>query len=354
MQHVHFEGNDPELMPMNTKSLKHAYYIFGLVTAVLLLGSIGYTLLGYTISEAIYQTIITIATVGFEEVHPLDNRGMWFTSFLVIVSIGIFAYAVTTITRFIVEGVFRNSYKDTKVKRKIDRLTDHVIICGYGRNGKQTAIELQDHEVPVVVIEQNSDIVQSLRETQGMLYIEGDATDEETLAKANLSDARALITTLPEDADNLFVVLTAKELNPELKIIARASQENSDAKLKRAGASNVIMPDKIGGQRMAKLVAQPDIAEFVDFILLQSVDSVVLGEISCKDLATRFAGKSIFELDIRNTSGANIIGMKRSDKSYLINPTPDTKLTPSDQLFVLGTKVQISSLKKTLTTEDLI
>jgi voltage-gated potassium channel len=339
---------------MKKPSLKHAYFVLGLVFTVLLVGSVGYSLLGYTISEAIYQTIITIATVGFEEVHPLDNRGMWFTSFLVIVSIGIFAYAVTTFTRYIVEGVFRNSYKDTKVKRKIDRLSDHVIICGYGRNGKQTAIELQDHDVPIVVVEQDSEIVQSLRETHGLLYIEGDATDEEILAMANLDNARALITTLPEDADNLFVVLTAKELNPDIKIIARASQENSDVKLKRAGATNVIMPDKIGGQRMAKLVAQPDIVEFVDFVLLQSIDSVLLGEISCEDLADCFEGKSIFELDIRNTSGANIIGLKQSDRSYLINPTPDTKLTSNDQLFVLGTKDQIKHLRKTLTTEEFV
>ena len=115
---------------MKNNSLKHAYYTLGLLIAVLIIGSVGYSLLGYTTSEAIYQTIITIATVGFEEVHQLDNRGMWFTSFLVIFSIGIFAYAVTTFTRFVVEGVFRNSYKDTKVKRKIDNISDHVVICG--------------------------------------------------------------------------------------------------------------------------------------------------------------------------------------------------------------------------------
>ena len=336
---------------MKTKSLKHAYFTMGLLIAVLVIGSVGYTLLGYTTSEAIYQTIITIATVGFEEVHPLDNRGMWFTSFLVIFSIGIFAYAVTTFTRFIVEGVFRNSYKDTKVKRKIERLSNHVIICGYGRNGKQAAIELLEHNVPIVVIEQDAGIVQSLRETPGMLYVEGDAADEEVLNNAHLDSARAMITTLPEDADNLFVVLSAKEINPSIKIISRASLENSDVKLKRAGATNVIMPDKIGGQRMAKLVAQPDIVEFIDFLLLQSVDSVLLEEISCKDLAACFTGKSISELDIRNTSGANIIGLKRHDKSYLINPLPETTLASTDQIFVLGTKAQINHLIKTITTD---
>jgi voltage-gated potassium channel len=289
--------------------------------------------------------------VGFEEVHPLDNNGMWFTSVLVIVSIGIFAYAVTTFTRYVVEGVFRNSYKDTKVKRKISRLSDHVIICGYGRNGMQAAAELLEHKVPIVIIEQDADIVQSLRETPGMLYVEGDAADEEVLKAACLDNARAMITTLPEDADNLFVVLSAKEINPTIKIISQASMENSDVKLKRAGATNVIMPDKIGGQRMAKLVAQPDIVEFIDVLLLQSADSVVLEEISCGNLAACFAGKSIIELDIRNTSGANIIGLKREDKSYLINPLPETTLSSTDQLFALGTKAQIDLLRNTISTD---
>lgn len=336
---------------MKNKSLRHAYFTLGLVLAVLVMGSVGYTILGYTTSEAIYQTIITMATVGFEEVHPLDSRGMWFTSILVIISIGIFAYAVTTFTRYVVEGVFRNSYKDTKVKRKISRLSDHVIICGYGRNGMQAAAGLLEHSVPIVIIEQDADIVQGLRETPGILYVEGDATDEEILKAAFIHSARAMITTLPEDADNMFVVLSAKELNPSIKIISRASMENSDVKLKRAGATNVIMPDKIGGQRMAKLVAQPDIVEFIDVLLLQSSENVVLEEISCKNLASCFSGKSIMELDIRNTSGANIIGMKRKDKSYLINPTPDTTLTSSDQLFALGSRAQIEHLRKTISTD---
>jgi voltage-gated potassium channel len=153
------------------------------------------------------------------------------------------------------------------------------------------------------------------------------------------------------DADNLFVVLTAKELNPALKIISRASLDHSDVKLKRAGASNVIMPDKIGGQRMAKLVAQPDIVEFIEMVLLQSNEGVILEEISCEKLAACYVGKSILELDIRNTSGANIIGMKRADRSYLINPLPETSLKSTDKLFALGTKTQIKQLVKTITTD---
>jgi voltage-gated potassium channel len=182
--------------------------------------------------------------------------------------------------------------------------------------------------------------------------VEGDAAEEEVLKAANLASARALITTLPVDADNLFVVLTAKEINPGLKIISRASQDNSDLKLKRAGASSVIMPDKIGGQRMAKLVAQPDIVEFVDYMLLQSVDNVVLEQITCKNIASYYAGKSIRELNIRNVSGANIVGMKRADNSFLINPVPETKLEPTDKLFALGNRNQINHLKQIINQEQ--
>ncbi len=146
---------------MKKNSIRHAYYTLGLLITIIVIGVVGYEMLGYTLPEAFYQTIITIATVGFEEVHQLDNTGMWFTSFLVIFSIGIFAYAVTTFTRLIVEGVFRNSYKDSKVNRKIEKLSGHVVICGYGRNGKQAGDELIEHKEKIVVIEQDPDIVQS-------------------------------------------------------------------------------------------------------------------------------------------------------------------------------------------------
>lgn len=336
---------------MKRNSLRHAYFTLGLLLSIMVIGTIGYSLLGFTPSEAIYQTIITIATVGFEEVHQLDNHGMWFTSFLVVVSIGIFFYAVTSFTRYIVEGVFMNSYKDNKVKRRIDKITDHVIICGYGRNGKQAVIELSHHQVKVVLIEQDPDIVQALRDTPGMLYVEGDAADEEVLKLAHLETAKALITTLPQDADNLFVVLSAKEINPGIKIISRASLDNSDVKLKRAGANNVIMPDKIGGQSMAKLVAQPDVVEFIDLILLQSTDSVRLEEISCNKITPNLDERSISELYKRNRSGATVVGLKRIDNSYLINPETDTILRSSDKLFVLGTRSQIEQLINAISSE---
>ena len=291
------------------------------------------------------MTVITMATVGFKEVRELDASGMWFTAFLIIFSFGIFAYAVTTFTRYVIDGVFRNYYRDNKVKRQIEKLKNHVVICGYGRNGRQAVLELASHNVPVIIVDKDPATFERLRETD-ILYIEGDATLEETLHLTNLREAKALITTLPMDADNLFVVLSAREINSGLTIISRASMDQSDVKLRRAGATNVIMPDRIGGQRMAKLVAQPDVVEFLDYVMLQSSENVALEEISCEKLAPFFAGKSIRELDIRNESGANIIGMKREDNSYLINPLPEVFITPHDRLFVLGTHRQVERLKK--------
>ena len=328
------------------KNRTPAIAALSLLILIVLIGTIGYHFLGFTYVEAFYQTIITIATVGFKEVHELNDSGMLFTAFLIIFSIGIFAYAVTTLTRYVVEGVYRNTLKDNKVKRKIDRLSGHVVVCGYGRNGKQAVAELLAHDVPALVVEKDPDIIEQLRNNSDILYLEGDSVDEEVLEHCRLEHAQALITTLPVDADNLFVVLTAKQLNPDLRIISRASVDHSDVKLKRAGATNVIMPDKIGGQRMAKLVAQPDVVEFIDYMLLQSAENVVLEEISCDAIESCYEGKTMRELNQKNETGANIIGLKREDGSYQINPLPETELLSSDKLFILGTRRQIDRMKE--------
>ena len=318
-----------------------------LMIAILFIGITGYMVLEkYSFTEAFFMTIITIATVGFNEVKPLSPVGMYFTSFLIIFSFGIFAYAVTTLTRYVVEGVFRNYYKDNKVKSKIEKLEDHVVICGYGRNGKQAASELHEHKIAHVVIEKEDNLIEQLRSDGESLFIHGDATRDEILLSANLTKASALVTTLPIDADNLFVVLTARQINPDLKIISRASYDQSDMKLKMAGANNVIMPDKIGGQRMAKLIIHPDVVEFLDFLMLQGVESAAIEELSCTELNDQFIGKPIRVVLQKNDSGANIVGIRRTDKSFVINPLPETILNRADKLFVLGTKRQMGRLKK--------
>ena len=181
------------------------------------------------------------------------------------------------------------------------------------------------------------------KQIPNLWYLQGDATHDEVLNNCHLPTAKALITTLPVDAHNLFVVLTAREINPKMAIISRASDEHSDVKLKRAGATNVIMPDRIGGQRMAKMVVQPDIVEFLEFMMLQSMESVALEEIFCSEISERFNGIPLREFDRQNDSGANIIGMKRSDKSIVINPLPELILTPQDKIFALGTRTPDSA-----------
>jgi len=335
---------------MKEYQIKNILIALLLLGGIVIFGTLGFMFVeGFNLTEAFFMTVITISTVGFEEVRPLDNAGMIFTSFLIITSFGVFVYVVTSFTRFLVEGVFRNYYKDNKVKKRIRKLTGHVIVCGYGRNGRQAAVELIDHQKNFVIIENNKDVLEHIREETNFLYIEGDCTHEEVLEEAQIMKADAIIATLPNDADNLFIVLTSRQMSKDIKIISRASEDKSDMKLKRAGANNVIMPDRIGGQRMAKLVLQPDVVEFLEYIMLQRTRDVRLEELSCSQLASCFENKSIKELGIRNVTGANIVGMKK-DRQYIFNPSPEVLLSAKDQLFVLGNPEQIEKLTNLLKT----
>jgi voltage-gated potassium channel len=300
----------------------------------------------YRFLDAFYMTIITVATVGFEEVHPLSDSGRLFTIFLIVTSFGTFAYALTSISKYVMDGEFNQQFKNYKLSSAIDKLEDHVIICGFGRNGKQAAHVLKKHDKRFVVIEKAKDLVAAVNHKYADLVLEGDSTNDEVLIKAGIYKAKALITTLPVDADNLFIVLSAKSLNPKLTIISRASEENSDKKLKIAGADNVIMPDKLGGAHMASLVMKPDVMEFIDFITGQGGDNIRLEEITFENLSQTYKNKTIRDLEVRNKSGANIIGFKTAQGEYIINPSADTKIIPDAKLFVLGTADQILKLKE--------
>lgn len=333
----------------NVRTLSFALILMFVVISV---GTIGYMQLNieYSVIDALYMTVITISTVGFKEVHDLTDNGKIFTILLILTSFGIFGYIVSAVTRFILDGVFRRNLKDYRVAKKMEKLKDHVIVCGFGRNGRQASLELIEHEEQVVVIDSKESSIEKIRLIPDLMFVQGDATLEEILTSANISNAKALITAIPDDAANVYVCLTARELNPEIKIISRSSKLQSDNKLKRAGANNVIMPDLLGGRRMAKLVAQPDVIEFVDKILLQSVKGVNLIEISCSKLATCFVGKSILDLNVRNVSGANIIGLKDNEGNYIYNPSPNIILDEESQLFVLGNDEQLRRLNVLLNT----
>ena len=331
------------------KHYKHILLPLYLIIAITIIGTIGYQLLcGYPFVDAFYMTIITIATVGYGEVHTLDATGRMFTAFLIIVSFGTFAYAVASLTRFVLDGEFNKLFKIRKLNATIEKMSGHVIICGYGRNGRQAAQVLKKHKQRFIVIEKNTELTNSMQHQYSDLVINANAILDETLLKAGILRAKALITTLPVDADNLFIVLTARNLNPELTIISRASDDNSDTKLKIAGADNVIMPDKVGGAHMASLVMKPDVLEFIDYIVGQGSEAINLEEITFENIPEQLRHKTLKDLEIRNKSGANIIGFKTATGEYIINPSADTKIIPDAKIFVLGTGDQIIKLKELL------
>jgi voltage-gated potassium channel len=323
------------------------YYSIALIGLTVCAGIVGFMIIeNFRFLDAFYMTIITVATVGFQEVHPLSESGRLFTAFLIITSFGTFAYAVTVISNYIADGEFNRYFKYFKVSAAIEKLEGHVIICGFGRNGKQAAHVLKKHNTRFVVIEEKKEVIDAITHRYSDLIIHGDATHDEVLERAGIKKAKAIITTLPFDADNLFIVLSSRTLNPKLSIISRASEDNSDKKLKLAGADNVIMPDKIGGAHMAALVMKPDVMEFVDFITGQGGDNIRLEEITFANLTREFQNKTIRELEVRNKSGANIIGFKTGNGEYIINPSADTVIIPDAKLFVLGTTEQINKLKE--------
>lgn len=315
-----------------------------LLVSLITIGVIGYMMFsGYSFVDAIYMTVITISTVGFSEVHPLNDGEKVFTIFLITTSIVIFGYTVSAFTEYIVSGQLFKQLKLKKVQKTIEQLHDHTIICGFGRNGKQAMLKLKSYNEQFVVIEKDEEPVNG-EEGKDFLCVHGDATTDEVLLKAGIKNAKNLITALPSDADNLFVVLSASQLNSECKIISRASDESSYAKLKIAGAENVIMPDKLGGDHMASLVVTPDVIDFVDRLAIGGETTTNLKEISVDDLPEKYARKTILDLDLRKKTGCTVIGYKTPDKDYVINPEASTILQKGSSLIVLGRSEQINKL----------
>lgn len=303
---------------------------------------------GYNLEDAIYMTVITISTVVYNEVQTLSSGGRMFTVGLILTSFGTFAYAISQITRYVIDGELQQYLYQYRVVRDIAKLENHTIICGYGRNGRQAVKTLLDYNETVVVVEKNPEMIARIQDEEKFLYFEGDASLDKTLLDAGLKNAKALITTLPDDADNLFVTLSARVLNPEIKIISRASEENSDSKLRHAGVSNVIMSDKVGGANMAQLVVKPDVVEFMDLLTGQAMTKVHLEEIDSNDLPCEFLDQTIASLDIRKRFRANIIGFKSSACEYQFNSPAAAILESNTKLFVLGDHEQIAEMKASL------
>lgn len=321
------------------------YVALGLIVSIIFGGTLGYMFFeDWTFFESFYMTIITVSTVGFHEVHSLSFAGKMFTAFLIITSFGTFAYAITAVTKYIIGGEYVKYYKELKMMKNLEKLDRHTIVCGYGRVGKQAAHDLRFYKKNYVIVESSVDIIEN--DENKDMFVKGDATDDFTLLKSGIKNAVALITALPKDADNLFVVLSARELNPKLKIISRASSYSSMRKLRIAGADNVIMPDTVGGAHMASLVVNPDVMEFLDLIKVSGKAAVNLEEIDFQELPEDLQNCTVKTLQERAMTGCNVIGFKSKDGNYMINPPDDIVIDPGSKLFVLGNPEQIKELNK--------
>jgi len=319
-----------------------------LLILVIAIGVIGYIQIDdFSFVDALYMTVITVSTVGFGEVHELTQGGKLFTSGLILASLVILGYFISILTQKLVHTQVSFFYSRNNKKNRLRKMENHVIVVGYGRNGKQVVNELLTLGLKLIVVDQSHELVIN-NMGRPVRFIEGDATNDDILIKAGIKTAQSLISTLPNDADNLYVVLTARSLKHDLKIISRASSESSEKKLRMAGVDNVVMPERVGGAHMATLVAQPDIVEFLEHLTIHSDTPTQLSEIMCNELPPDLINKQISEIGVRRKSGANIIGFKTATGDLIINPSPDTKLIPNSKLFVLGTKQQIKQMKDIL------
>lgn len=322
-------------------------YFLGLIAFIMVGGTMGYIIIeGWGVVDALYMTIITISTVGFEEVTPLSNYGKLFTAFLIVTSFGTFAYAVTSLTRYFIGGEYKRYIKEYRVMKETGKMQGHVIICGFGRVGMQVAIDLQEAGQDFVILEKDEEVIEHWSTHEEYLFIKGDSTDDEVLDRAGIQSALAVITCMPKDADNIYVVLASREKNDNLLIVSRASFNTSVSKLRIAGANNVIMPDSIGGSHMASLISNPDVMEFLDIIRAQGTVGANMDTVTYDQLPPDLQGKTIKELDSHKVTGVTIIGFREKDGEYQINPPEATTVGPGSKLFVLGNEEQIDKFVK--------
>ena len=323
-----------------------------LMVLVFIIGVLGYKLVAsYSWVEAIYMTIITVTTVGFSEVRPLDQNAQIFTIFLIVSSVFIFGFAISVVSEYVLSRNSLQLLKKKKVKNTINSLRNHVVVCGYGRNGQQAAHKLKMYHKPFVVIEKNKEVIEAHEDE--ILFVEGDVNDDEVLLEAGVKRAQFFVAALPDDALNLFVVLSARQMNKDLFIISRASQATSVKKLQFAGADKVIMPDKIGGDHMASLVVMPDLITFMDQLSIEGESTTNLEEVEIADFKGQENCQSIRDLDLRKTTGCTIIGYIKPNGTYIINPEPELELEPKGKVIVLGRPQQIQRLNQMFHIEQL-
>jgi len=313
------------------------------LSLLIISGCVGYVLIeGWMPFDALYMTIITIATVGYREVFELSRAGKIFTIFLIIFGAGTIAYTLGSMFQFMVEGQLRALLGRKKLQKQISNLKGHYIICGFGRIGRLISRDFATKPLPFIVVEQNPERCRRL-EAEGYLFVEGDATNDEILEQTGIRRAKGLITAVTSDSANVFITLTARGINPDLFILARASDDGADLKLIRAGANKVVSPYVIGATRMAQAILRPSVVDFIDIATGTESLELQLEEILVVQ-DSLLVGKTLINSSIRKDLGIIIVGIKKGDHMSF-NPSPTTEIEPGDILITLGEPPSIKNLE---------
>ena len=328
---------------MCSESLCWAFWI--------LFGTLGFTFIeGWSVVDSLYMAIITISTVGYGEIHPLSPYGRGFASILIVAGLGTAVYTFTRLGQLVLEGELQGVIGRRRMKSAIAHLKDHYIVCGYGRVGKRVAEGLKEDGHPLCVVENDPDLESDLQ-TAGHLYLIGDATDEATIMDASLARAKAVLALLPTDADNLFLTITAKELNPRASVIARASEEKVEPRLKRGGADKVVSPYKTACSRVIQAAVQPTVVEFMELVTHREQLSLSMEEMEVFERSS-LRDFSLAESQIRNRYGVVVVAIKRASGEILFNPEASEKIASTDILVVIGKKPDLQRLKKQCSGAD--
>ncbi len=313
-----------------------------ILASIIAAGTIGYMLIeGWSPSDAIYMTVITISTVGYSEVHPLSAAGRIFSIILIIGGVSGALFVFSALVEYALAGRFGVARRRRQMKAKIANLKDHIILCGYGRVGEDIARTFSEEGVPFVIIDSRPDNI-TLAEEQGYLSLLGDATSDKMLLEAGIERARALVAAIGSDADNTYIVLSARGLRPDLFIEARASDKEAEAKLKRAGADRIVSPNNIGARRMALLAIRPTVADFIDTVTFRRGRELQMENIIVPD-SSQLIGQTVEA--IRQHSQANVLAINRKSGKLLTNPTGKEAIEPGDRLIIMGTAEQLTTLE---------
>ena len=312
-----------------------------ILLVVMTIGTVGYVVLGFSLLDAVYQTVTTISTVGFREVEPLSTTGKVFTIGLILSGVGTALYTFTVALETLIDGHLRDLFGRRRMHRQIANMTDHVIVCGWGRVGQSIARYLANASQPLVVIDRDPERIPEIPYP----YVQGDVTEDDTMRAAGIERARTLVAALDTDAANLYATLSGRTLRPDLFIIARAHTDSSEPKLERAGANRVVNPQRIGGARMAALALQPHVAEFLDVVMHDGDLEFRLEEIELPE-ESPLVGRSLREAHIRDRTGALVLALRGDDGTFTTNPSPETEMAPGQILIAIGTAEQLCSLEE--------